>query len=162
MKNKHKPETSVTEHSPNKKQCALSTWLCESCFMQGFSPAFLIKTLSKPCSTRGFGLPLNREHCSTRGKLFKTVFLWLIPNIFISHHKCFAKWLWSVEPHARILLHGCRQLPSDGHGAGVQGTGNGRQEGLISATRSNPCKAEKWQSALHDMQQIKQKALLKR
>lgn len=55
------------------------------------------------------------------------------PDVLVRDDKGLTQWLCRVEPHSRVLLHGRRQLTSDGGGAGVQSTRNGRQESFISA-----------------------------
>lgn len=54
-----------------------------------------------------------------------------LPDVVIGNHEGLAEWLGGVEPHPRVLLHGSGQLTSDGCGAGVQGAGNGREQGLV-------------------------------
>lgn len=62
-----------------------------------------------------------------------------LPDVLISHHKGLAERLGRVEPYPRVLLHSGRELPSDGRGAGVQGTGDGRQQCLVCAAGTHSC-----------------------
>lgn len=48
-----------------------------------------------------------------------------LPDVLVGHHEGFAQGLRGVEPHTRVLLHGGRKLSRDGHGASVQGAGDG-------------------------------------
>lgn len=59
------------------------------------------------------------------------------PDVLVGDYEGLAERLGGVEPHPRVLLHGRRQLASDGSSAGVQGAGDGRQEGLIGASRAD-------------------------
>lgn len=65
-----------------------------------------------------------------------------LPDVLVRHHEGLAKWLGRVEPHPGVLFHGGRELPSDGHGAGVQGTGDGREQCLVCAARTHACRAQ--------------------
>lgn len=55
----------------------------------------------------------------------------MLPDVVIGHYEGFAERLCRVEPHAGVLLHCCRELTSDGGGAGVQGAGDGREQRLV-------------------------------
>lgn len=64
---------------------------------------------------------------------------WL-PDVLVGHHEGLAERLGRVQPHPGVLLHSGRELPGDGHGAGVQGAGDGRQQGLIGAAGPHACR----------------------
>lgn len=54
-----------------------------------------------------------------------------LPDVVIGNHEGLAERLGDVEPNPRVLLHGCSQLTSDRGGAGVQGAGDCREQGLV-------------------------------
>lgn len=64
----------------------------------------------------------------------------LVPDVLVGHHEGLAEGLGRVQPHPGVLLHGGRELPGDGHGARVQGAGEGREQGLVRAAGSHACR----------------------
>lgn len=63
-----------------------------------------------------------------------------LPDVLVGHHEGLAERLGRVEPHAGVLLHSGRELSRDGRGAGVERTGDGREEGLIGAAWAHTCR----------------------
>lgn len=55
----------------------------------------------------------------------------VLPYVVISHHKGFAEWLSGVEPDSGVFLHCSSELSGDGCGAGVQGTGDCREQRFV-------------------------------
>lgn len=53
------------------------------------------------------------------------------PDVIISHDEGFTEGLRRVEPHSGVFLHGSGELSGDRSRAGVQGTGQGREQHFI-------------------------------
>lgn len=76
-------------------------------------------------------------------KAFLQVSLPRLPDIVVSHHEGLAERLRGVQPHAGVLLHRGRVLPRDGLGTGVEGAGDGGEQGPVGTHGAHTYRAQR-------------------